>query len=194
MGKSGGSKEKLKRVTGDGPEKTSVVEWRTGGSTKWHVDFGLWIMMARRERIRMRRGREENYSNLLRSLVQQRTSENFRWPNNKIRNVKRPKDGWTLMPWCMGGRTDRPFQLGPPRFLLLLLALAPQVVAQMHAGRSAGPNKFPLQSHRGLKETQIDLGCWGPRISERPLSMWMMWAYIDMGVRHRSQPFCNNSS
>jgi len=26
MGKSGGSKEKLKRVTGDGAEKTSVVE------------------------------------------------------------------------------------------------------------------------------------------------------------------------
>jgi hypothetical protein len=59
----------------------------------------------------------------------------------------------------MGGRPDRPFQPGPPRFLRLLFAFAPQTVAQMHTGRSARPNELPLPSHQGMEETQIKIGC-----------------------------------
>ena len=59
--------------------------------------------------------------------------------------------------WCMGGRPE-PFQQGSLRFLHLI-AVLPQAVVQMHAGRSTQPNELPLPSHQALEEIRIEVGC-----------------------------------
>ena len=80
----------------------------------------------------MGRGQRGNYSNLLRSLGEQRTSGNFRWPNNGISNVKRPEDGLNVDAWAIdhSNRARRVFSIS------ILPLHRRQVVAQMHTGRS----------------------------------------------------------